>query len=42
MRKLRILADISLDGVIEVRGSGEDGDYSCGDWIARALTRPCG
>ena len=25
---------ISLDGVIEVRGSGEDGDYPYGDWTA--------
>ena len=27
MRKLKIFEHISLDGVIQVRGSGEDGDY---------------
>ncbi len=34
MRKLRILEHISLDGVIQVRALGEDGDYRYGDWIA--------
>src|ERR1700740_2566691 len=34
MRKLRIFQHISLDGVIQVRGSGEDGDYPYGDWTA--------
>jgi dihydrofolate reductase len=34
MRKLRIFEHISLDGVIQVRGSGEDGDYPYGDWTA--------
>ena len=34
MRRLKIFEHISLDGVIEVRGSGEDGDYPCGDWTA--------
>ena len=34
MRKLRILEHISLDGVIQVRGSGEDADYPYGDWTA--------
>ena len=32
MRKLKIFEHISLDGVIQVRGSGEDGDYPYGDW----------
>ena len=32
MRKLRILEHISLDGIIQVRGSGEDADYPYGDW----------
>jgi dihydrofolate reductase len=32
MRKLRIFEHISLDGVIQVRGSGEDSDYPYGDW----------
>jgi dihydrofolate reductase len=32
MRKLRIFEHTSLDGVIEVRGSGEDSDYPYGDW----------
>jgi dihydrofolate reductase len=34
MRKLKIFEPISLDGVIQVRGSGEDGDYPYGDWTA--------
>jgi dihydrofolate reductase len=34
MRKLRIFEHISLDGVIEVRGSGEDGDFAYGEWTA--------
>jgi dihydrofolate reductase len=31
---LKIFEHISLDGVIEVRGSGEDSDYPYGDWTA--------
>jgi dihydrofolate reductase len=34
LRKLKIFEHISLDGVIQVRGSGEDGDYPYGDWTA--------
>jgi len=35
MRKLKIFEHISLDGVIQIRGSGEiDGDYPYGDWTA--------
>ena len=34
MRTLKIFEHISLDGVIEVRGSGEDGDFPYGDWTA--------
>ena len=34
MRKLKIFEHISLDGVIQVRGSGEDSDYPYGDWTA--------
>ena len=34
MRKLKIFEHISLDGVIQVRGSGEDSDYPYGDWSA--------
>src|SRR5215831_9424851 len=34
MRKLRILEHMSLDGVIQVRGPGEDADYPYGDWTA--------
>ena len=34
MRRLRIFEHISLDGVIQVGGSGEDGDYPYGDWTA--------
>jgi dihydrofolate reductase len=34
MRKLKIFEHISLDGVIQVRGSGEDADYPYGDWKA--------
>ena len=33
MRQLKIFEHISLDGVIEIRGSG-DGDYPYGDWTA--------
>jgi dihydrofolate reductase len=34
MRKLKVFAHISLDGVIQVRGAGEDGDFPHGDWTA--------
>jgi dihydrofolate reductase len=34
MRKLRIFEHISLDGVIQLRAPGEDGDYPYGDWTA--------
>jgi dihydrofolate reductase len=34
MRKLKVFAHISLDGVIQVRGAGEDGDFPYGDWTA--------
>src|SRR5215467_8055784 len=34
MRKLRIFEHISLDGVIQVGGPGEDGDFPYGDWTA--------
>ena len=34
MRTLKIFEHISLDGVIQVRGSGEDSDYPYGDWTA--------
>jgi dihydrofolate reductase len=34
MRKLRIFEHISLDGVIQIRGPGEDSDYPYGDWTA--------
>jgi dihydrofolate reductase len=34
MRKFKIFEHISLDGVIQVRGSGEDGDYLYRDWTA--------
>jgi dihydrofolate reductase len=34
MRKLRIFEHISLDGVIEVGGSGKDGDFPYGEWTA--------
>src|SRR3954464_15800870 len=34
MRKLKIFEHISLDGVIQVRGAGEDGDFPYGDWTA--------
>ena len=34
MRKLKIFEHVSLDGVIEIRGSGGDGDYPYGDWTA--------
>jgi hypothetical protein len=32
MRRLKIIEQISLDGVIQV--SGEDGDFPYGDWTA--------
>ena len=35
MRKLKIFEHISLDNVLQVRGSGGDGDYLHGDWTAR-------
>ena len=34
MRKLRIFEHISLGGVIQVGGSGEDGDFPYGEWTA--------
>jgi dihydrofolate reductase len=34
MRKLRIFEHMSLDGVIQVRAPGEDGDFPYGDWTA--------
>jgi dihydrofolate reductase len=34
MRKLRIFEHISLDGVIEVGGSGDDGGFPYGEWTA--------
>ncbi|HEX3603447.1 MAG TPA: hypothetical protein VHU43_05095 [Steroidobacteraceae bacterium] len=34
MRKLKIIEHISLDGVIQVRGLGEDSDFPYGDWTA--------
>ena len=34
MRNLRIIEHISLDGVIQVRGPGEDSDFPYGDWTA--------
>src|SRR4051794_38492152 len=34
MRKLRIFEHISLDGVIEIRGSSQEGDFPLGDWTA--------
>ncbi len=34
MRKLRIFEHMSLDGVIQIRGSGEDGDFPYADWTA--------
>ena len=40
MRKLKIFDHISLDGVIPVRGSGEDGDYPYGDWTAYKAAGP--
>jgi dihydrofolate reductase len=41
MRELKIFEHISLDGVIEIRGSGEDRDYAYGDWTA-AYRSPAG
>lgn len=37
MRKLKIIKHISLDGVTQV--SGEDGNFSYGDWTAPKLCR---
>ena len=34
MRTIKIMEHISLDGVIEVRGPGQDGDFPYGDWTA--------
>ena len=34
MRKLKIFEHISLDGVIQIRDSGQDSDYPYGDWTA--------
>jgi dihydrofolate reductase len=34
MRKIRIFAHISLDGVISPSGRGEDSDYAHGGWMA--------
>jgi dihydrofolate reductase len=34
MRTLKIFEHISLDGVIQVRAPGEDGDFPYGDWTA--------
>src|SRR5437764_4933810 len=34
MRKVRIFAHISLDGVISPSGQGEDSDYAHGGWTA--------
>jgi dihydrofolate reductase len=34
MRSLKIIEHVSLDGVMQVRGSGEGGDYPYGDWTA--------
>ena len=34
MRTLKIIEHISLDGVVQLRGPGEDVDYPYGDWTA--------
>ena len=34
MRRLRIFEHISMDGVIQVQGVGEDNDFPYGDWTA--------
>ncbi|HEX6942532.1 MAG TPA: dihydrofolate reductase family protein [Gemmatimonadaceae bacterium] len=34
MRRLKIFEHISLDGVIQIRGPGDDSDYPYGDWTA--------
>jgi hypothetical protein len=34
MRKIRIFAHVSLDGMISPTGRGEDGDYAHGGWTA--------
>jgi dihydrofolate reductase len=34
MRKLKIFEHISLDGVIQIRASGDDADYPYGNWPA--------
>ena len=38
MKRLRIIEHISLHGVIQVRGLGEDSEYPCGDWTAPSRT----
>jgi hypothetical protein len=38
MRKLKIFEHISLDGVIQVRGPGEDSDFPYGDWTPPSRT----
>ena len=34
MRRLKIFEHISLDGVVQIRAPGDDGDYPYGDWTA--------
>ena len=34
MRKLKLVEHISLDGVIQISGPGEEGDFPYGDWTA--------
>jgi dihydrofolate reductase len=34
VRKLKLFEHISLDGVIQVRGTGEESDFPYGDWTA--------
>jgi hypothetical protein len=34
MHKLKIIEHISLDGVIQVSGGPNDGDFRYGDWTA--------
>ena len=34
MRKLRVFEHISLDGIIQIRDPGADGEYPYGDWTA--------
>ena len=41
MRKIRIIEQISLDGVIQAPGGpDEDGDYTHGGWAMRISIRP--